>query len=76
MQHGDAASTQSLVPLMALLVPVFFVRMGLMVDVRTMLDRDVIVFALLLHRSRRGWASWPAPSPSRRECPGSPSASA
>ena len=48
VKRGDWPLHESLLPLMGLLVPVFFVRMGLMVDVRTMLDRNVIVFALLL----------------------------
>ena len=48
VKKGDWPLHESLLPLMGLLVPVFFVRMGLMVDVRTMLDRNVIVFALLL----------------------------
>jgi Kef-type K+ transport system membrane component KefB len=48
VQRGEHHLHDSLEPLMGLLVPVFFVRMGLMVDVRTMLDGNVIVFALLL----------------------------
>jgi Kef-type K+ transport system membrane component KefB len=48
VRKGDWPLHETLLPLMGLLVPVFFVRMGLMVDVRTMLDRNVMVFALLL----------------------------
>jgi Kef-type K+ transport system membrane component KefB len=48
VERGERPLHESLETLTQLLVPVFFVRMGLMVDVRTMLDRSVIVFALLL----------------------------
>jgi Kef-type K+ transport system membrane component KefB len=48
VKRGESQLHHSLKPLMALLVPVFFVRMGLMVDLRAMADGPVIVFALAL----------------------------
>ena len=48
VQRGEHHLHDSMGPLMALLVPVFFVRMGLMVDIRSMLDGRVIVLAVLL----------------------------
>ena len=48
VKRGESHLHDSLEPLMALLVPVFFVRMGMMVDLRSMLDGRVIGLALLL----------------------------
>jgi Kef-type K+ transport system membrane component KefB len=48
VKRGEHHLHESLQPLMVLLVPVFFVRMGMMVDLRSMLDGRVIVLALLL----------------------------
>ena len=46
--RGDRPLHESLEPLIALLVPVFFVRMGMLVDVRAFLSGNVLGFALLL----------------------------
>jgi Kef-type K+ transport system membrane component KefB len=48
VERGDRDLHHGLEPLIALFVPVFFVRMGLLVDVRSFLAGEVIVFALLL----------------------------
>lgn len=48
VSRGEQPLHDSLQPIMALLVPVFFVRMGMMVDVRSMLDGRVMALALLL----------------------------
>lgn len=46
--RGEKHLHDSLEPLIALFVPVFFVRMGMMVDVRSFLNTEVVVFALIL----------------------------
>jgi Kef-type K+ transport system membrane component KefB len=46
--RGDRDLHHSLEPLIALFVPVFFVRMGLLVDVRSFLSGGVLLFAVLL----------------------------
>jgi Kef-type K+ transport system membrane component KefB len=46
--RGEPDLHVSLVPLAALLVPVFFVRMGMLVDVQSFARGDVLTFALLL----------------------------
>jgi Kef-type K+ transport system membrane component KefB len=48
VERGDRDLHHDLQPLIALFVPVFFVRMGLLVDVRSFLAGNVLVFALLL----------------------------
>jgi Kef-type K+ transport system membrane component KefB len=48
LQRGEHHLHESMVPLMALLVPVFFVRMGLMVDLRVIADGRVVLLAVLL----------------------------
>ncbi len=47
-EKGEADLHASLVPLAALLVPVFFVRMGMLVDVASFARADVMTFAVLL----------------------------
>lgn len=47
-RRGEPPLHESLEPLLALLVPVFFVRMGMLVDVRSFLSPSVLGFALLL----------------------------
>jgi Kef-type K+ transport system membrane component KefB len=47
-EKGEPDLYTSLVPLAALLVPVFFVRMGLLVDVLSFTRTDVLTFAVLL----------------------------
>ena len=46
--RGEPPLHDSLEPLIALLVPVFFVRMGMLVDVRSFASSSVLGFALLL----------------------------
>lgn len=48
VRRGERPLHQSLEPLLALLVPVFFVRMGMLVDVRSFLSPTILGFALLL----------------------------
>jgi Kef-type K+ transport system membrane component KefB len=48
VKRGDRPLHESLRPLTALLVPVFFVRMGILVDLRTFVQPGVLGFALLL----------------------------
>jgi Kef-type K+ transport system membrane component KefB len=48
VQRGDKPLHESLEPLIALLVPVFFVRMGLLVDVTSFASGSVLGFAALL----------------------------
>jgi Kef-type K+ transport system membrane component KefB len=46
--RGEPSLHESLEPLIALLVPVFFIRMGMLVDVRSFASTSVLGFALLL----------------------------
>lgn len=48
LKRGEKPLHESLEPLMALLVPIFFVRMGMLVELRSFARLDVIGFALLL----------------------------
>jgi Kef-type K+ transport system membrane component KefB len=48
VKKGERPLHESLEPLIALLVPIFFARMGMMVDLRAMASLPVIGFALLL----------------------------
>jgi Kef-type K+ transport system membrane component KefB len=48
VQRGERPLHETLEPLMALFVPVFFVRMGMLVDVRSFAGPDVLLFAALL----------------------------
>lgn len=48
VERGDRPLHESLEPLIALLVPVFFVRMGMLVDLRSFASPSVLGFALLL----------------------------
>jgi Kef-type K+ transport system membrane component KefB len=48
VKRGERPLHESLEPLIALLVPVFFVRMGMLVDVRSFLSSSVLAFALAL----------------------------
>lgn len=48
VKRGEGALHHTLQPLIALFVPVFFVRMGMLVDVRSFGSVSVIGFALLL----------------------------
>jgi Kef-type K+ transport system membrane component KefB len=48
MQRGEPPLHESLEPLIALLVPIFFVRMGMLVDVRSFASASVLGFAALL----------------------------
>ena len=48
LDRGDVHLHESMKPLIALLVPVFFVRMGMMVDLRVIGDARVVLLALLL----------------------------
>lgn len=48
VKRGEPPLHQSLEPLIALLVPVFFVRMGMLVDVRSFASTSVLGFAALL----------------------------
>ena len=48
VQRGEPPLHESLEPLIALLVPVFFVRMGMLVDLRSLASASVLGFALLL----------------------------
>jgi Kef-type K+ transport system membrane component KefB len=48
VERGERPLHESLEPLIALLVPVFFVRMGLLVDVRSFADASVLGFAAVL----------------------------
>ena len=48
VKRGERPLHESLEPLIALLVPVFFVRMGMLVDVRTFWSGSVLGFAAVL----------------------------
>lgn len=48
VQRGERPLHETLEPLMALFVPVFFVRMGMLVDVRSFASSAVLAFAALL----------------------------
>ena len=48
VERGDRPLHETLEPLIALLVPVFFVRMGMLVDVRSFASASVLGFAALL----------------------------
>jgi Kef-type K+ transport system membrane component KefB len=48
VKRGEPPLHESLEPLIALLVPVFFVRMGMLVDLRSFASASVLGFALLL----------------------------
>jgi len=48
VQRGERPLHETLEPLIALFVPVFFVRMGLLVDARSFATASVLGFALLL----------------------------
>jgi Kef-type K+ transport system membrane component KefB len=48
LKRGEKHLHETLQPLIALLVPVFFVRMGMLVELRAFMRADVIGFALLL----------------------------
>jgi Kef-type K+ transport system membrane component KefB len=48
VRRGERPLHESLEPLIALLVPIFFARMGMLVDLRSMASLPVVGFALLL----------------------------
>jgi Kef-type K+ transport system membrane component KefB len=48
VKRGERPLHDSLEPLIALLVPLFFARMGMLVDLRSLSDKSVISLALLL----------------------------
>jgi Kef-type K+ transport system membrane component KefB len=48
VKRGERPLHESLEPLLALLVPVFFVRMGMLVDVRSFASASILGFAALL----------------------------
>jgi Kef-type K+ transport system membrane component KefB len=48
LERGEPSLHESLQPLIALFVPVFFVKMGLMVDVSSFASPSVLGFAVLL----------------------------
>jgi Na+:H+ antiporter len=48
MQRGEPPLYESLEPLTALLVPVFFIRMGMLVDLRSLASWPVVGFAVVL----------------------------
>lgn len=48
LQRGEPPLHESLEPLTALLVPVFFIRMGMLVDLRSFASASVLGFAALL----------------------------
>jgi Kef-type K+ transport system membrane component KefB len=48
LQRGEPPLHESLEPLIALLVPVFFIRMGMLVDLRSLASASVLAFAALL----------------------------
>jgi Kef-type K+ transport system membrane component KefB len=48
VERGERPLHESLAPLIALFVPVFFVRMGMLVDVRSFARLDVLGFAVVL----------------------------
>jgi Kef-type K+ transport system membrane component KefB len=48
VERGERPLHETLEPVIALLVPVFFVRMGMLVDVRSFADASVLGFAALL----------------------------
>ena len=48
VRRGEPPLHESLEPLIALLVPVFFVRMGMLVDLRSFASASVLGFAVLL----------------------------
>jgi Kef-type K+ transport system membrane component KefB len=48
MKRGEPPLHESLEPLIALLVPVFFVRMGMLVDLRSFASMSLLGFAALL----------------------------
>jgi Kef-type K+ transport system membrane component KefB len=48
VERGETGMHQALAPLVALFVPVFFVRMGMLVDLRSFADSSILKFAVLL----------------------------
>lgn len=48
VDRGETDLHDALAPLIALFVPVFFVRMGMLVDIRTFADTSILTFAALL----------------------------
>jgi Kef-type K+ transport system membrane component KefB len=48
LKRGEPPLHESLEPLIALLVPVFFIRMGMLVDLRSFASGSVLGFAALL----------------------------
>jgi Kef-type K+ transport system membrane component KefB len=48
VDRGETPLHEALAPLIALFVPVFFVRMGMLVDIRTFADTSILTFAALL----------------------------
>jgi Kef-type K+ transport system membrane component KefB len=48
VERGETEMHQALAPLVALFVPVFFVRMGMLVDLRSFADTSILKFAVLL----------------------------
>ena len=52
VQRGEPPLHESLEPLTALLVPVFFIRMGMLVDLRSFASASVLGFAGLAHTRR------------------------
>jgi Kef-type K+ transport system membrane component KefB len=48
VERGEPALHESLEPLIALLVPIFFIRMGMLVDLRSFASASVLGFALIL----------------------------
>jgi Kef-type K+ transport system membrane component KefB len=48
LKRGERPLHETLEPLIALFVPVFFVRMGMLVDARAFARPDVLGFAVLL----------------------------
>lgn len=48
VKRGERPLHESLEPLIALFVPVFFVRMGMLVDLRSLASPSVLAFAVLL----------------------------
>jgi Kef-type K+ transport system membrane component KefB len=71
VERGEPPLHESLEPLTALLVPVFFVRMGMLVDLRSFTSGSVLGFAALLTlaavvgKLACGFAAPPAASGSR-----------
>jgi Kef-type K+ transport system membrane component KefB len=48
VERGETEMHQALAPLVALFVPVFFVRMGMLVDLQSFADTSILRFAVLL----------------------------